>query len=308
MFRSKLRAYVRATAPAILAATLAITVGLGIGSAQSGSYTMQAGERLQVVCQSGLSGTIGAESAELICATLVPTATATTAPTHTHTPTPPGHPLGWHAPSDHEHGEAPPSWVLASANQPFTQTREGHTGYKGMTAVQTGNSAVQSYIITHVLTTEAARSHGDHDYQLWVRDSSGAVSYWAGILPFGQDANNPTSPIIERTVDTGERPIALGERNANDGCETWYSRPGRLIFDLGWTVCGRYQKFDGTIIGGVGTFRSADWTLYPDRFASRPGAAPTLARECRVEFGVCRLSFLRTGHQTPNTGSVVPIN
>lgn len=297
----------RRSGAAIFAAFLAVMLGINVGYSQSQTYTMQPGESLSVACQSGLSGTVGAQTAALVCATLAPTLTPTVAATHTHTPTPSGHPAGWHPPTDHEHGAQPPAWVMASAHQPFTQTREGHTGYKGMTASQTGRPAVESYIITHILSAESARSHGDHDYQLWVRDSTGAVSYWAGILPFGQDPNVATSPIIERTVDTGERPIALAERSPTDGCETWYTRPGRLVFDLGWTVCDRYQKFDGTILGGTGKFRSADWVLLPDRFASHPGAAPTLAAEARVEFGVSRLSFVRTGHSNPGP-NVVPLN
>lgn len=302
----------RHTITALLVAVLAIGAGIGIGQAQNGTYTMQAGETLAVQCASGLSGTIGQQAAQLVCATLVPTATATAtvAPTHTphaHTPTPSGHPLGWHPPADHEHGEQPPAWVYASQWQPFTQARESHTGYKGMRASQTGNSAVESYLITHIVTSEAARSHGDHDYQLWVKDSAGNVSYWSGILPFGQSANVPTSPIFESTVDNGQRPIALGERSPTDGCETWYTRPGVLVFDLGWTICNRYEKFDGTRLNGLQLWRSADWTVYPERFANRPGAAPTLARECRVEYGVCRLSFLRTGHENPGP-NVVPGN
>jgi hypothetical protein len=295
----------RHTIIALLSAVLAVSVGIGIGRAQTG-YTMQPGETLAVACASGLSGSIGAQAASLVCATLVPTATATStatatvAPTHTHTPTPPGHPLGWHPPADHEHGEQPPAWVYASQWQPFTQSRESHSGYKGMRATQRNNGAVESYLITHIVTSEAARSHGDHDYQLWVRDSTGAVSYWQGILPFGVNEAVPTSPIIERTTDTGERPIALAERSPTDGCETWYTRPGVLAFDLGWTICGRYQRFDGTIINGLGLYRSADWTLYPDRFGDRPGVvAPTLAAEARVEFGVTRLTFVRTGHDNP---------
>lgn len=308
------------SALSLAAAALIIVVGLMAGGISRGlaaptAYTMQPGETLHIVCTSGLTGVVGQGTAELACATLAPatlTMTATTTPTvaatHTHTPGPVTDPPGWHAPTTHEHGESPQQWVLDSPQQPFTQTRESHTGYKGMRATAVDNAAVQSYIITHILTAESARSHGDHDYQLWVRDSTGAVSYWEGVLPFGQDANVPSSPIFKSKADNGQRPIALAERNATDGCETWYSRPGRLVFDLGWTVCDRYQKFDGTILNGEGKFRSADWFIYPERL-TRPGGhvEPTLARECRVQYGSCRIGFIRTGHDNPGP-QVVPIN
>lgn len=293
----------RNLAPALLAIILTVMLGANAVQSQGSPLVMQPGSALAVQCASGLSGTIGATAANLVCATLVPSATATT--TATATATPSDHPAGWHPPTDHEHGASPPAWVLASANQPFSQTREGHTSYKGMRATQTNRPQVESYIVTHIVSTTFARSHGDHDYQLWVRDSTGAVSYWAGMLDFAQSASNPTSPIPERTSDTGERPIALSVGDA--GCETWYTRPGRLAFDLGWTICGRYQTFAGVTLNGLGLHRSADWILYPDRFASRPGAAPTLAAEARVEFGVSRISFVRTGHANPGP-NVVPIN
>lgn len=227
-----------------------------------------------------------------LCAAFDPTPTAVP-PTATAPPTP--IPAGWHAPTTHEHGDAPPAWVLASGNPPFTQTRESHTGYKGAYARSPGGA--ESYLITHILSTVTARSHGDHDYQLWLRNpNTGEVLYRAGALDFG-------NPPPLRTVDTGERPIILGERSATDGCETWYSRPGALLMDMGWTICGRYQRFDGTVIGGTGTFRTVDWIVYPDRLP--PGSS--LRDTCRVEFGVCRISFIRNSVDY-QTGTVVPIN
>jgi len=236
-------------------------------------------------------------------ATASSTATATVAPTATVTPTV-GLSLGWHAPGSHdglnvhEHGDAPPAWVLASANQPFTQVREFHTGYKGTYATDRDGKGVESYLITHILETVAARSHGDHDYQLWVKTpGTGAVSYWAGSLDFG-------APPPLRITDTGERPIIL---SLNDGpCSTWYSRPGSNVFDMGWTICGRYQNFAGVTLGGNGSYRGMDWTLYTSRpqFAT---ADPGLAAFCTPAFGQCRLAFLVTGHQYPAAG-VVPIN
>ena len=207
---------------------------------------------------------------------------------------------GWHPPVhaasgcyfQHEHGDAPPAWVAQS----FTQNSESHVGYKGV--LKSMSNGVESYIITHILSTVSARSHGDHDYALWVKDPSGGISFWQGKMDFG-------SPPPFRLSDTGERPIILSI--GDGGCETWYSRPGNLVFDLGWTICGRYEAFSGTVLGGNGTFRGTDWTIMKDRLATFPGAAPTLAQYAQTQFGVDRFQFIDSGRQFPSTG-VVPIN
>ena len=223
------------------------------------------------------------------------------------TPTsPPAPSSGFHAPGAHdglnvhEHGDPPPDWVLNSGNPPFTQSRESHTGYKGVYDVSPGGA--ESYLIAHILTTEGARSHGDHDYQLWLRDpDTGQVTYQAGVHCY---ANPCTAPTEEKTVDDGERPIVLGERSASDGCETWYSQPGGILADIGWTMCQRYQAFDGTVLGGDGSFRTIDWVVPCNRLSSSSG----LLDECRTEFNVSRLSFLVNSREYEVGVNVGPIN
>lgn len=244
------------------------------------------------------------------------TTTAVPSPASTLVPSPPSSPVpptstpavaaGWHAPGSHsglnvhEHGiVAPPAWVNASGNPAFTQSRESHTGYKGVYDVSPGG--VESYFIGHIFSSEFARSHGDHDYQLWLRDpETGAVFYVAGILNFGSPGI--TDPMPERLRDTGERPIALSVNDA--GCETWYNRPGSTVIDIGWTMCGRYQAFDGTIRGGVGTFRTIDWVIP----CSRLPAGNVMLNNCRVEFGVSRLSFLANNVENDPGHVARPIN
>lgn len=292
----------RNLAPALLAVILTIMLGVNVGYGQGSPLVMTPGSTLAVQCTSGLSGTIGATAANLVCATLVPTATATLTPAATATPS--GHALGWHPATTHEHGDAPPSWVTSHAQQPFTQTREGHTGYKGVLASDVGGKGVTSYLIAHILSSEAARSHGDHDYQIWTRHPSGNILASQGLLDFSSNPNQITAPIIERTTDTGERPIALAERSPSDGCETWYSRVNSLPFDLGWTICDRYQKFDGTVLGGVGAFRTMDWVIVADRL---PAGHP-LRANCTVEFNVCRHSFLVSNRDYWGSAPLVPVN
>jgi hypothetical protein len=220
--------------------------------------------------------------------------------------TPSTHPAtGWHPPVhvvsgcyfQHEHGDVPPPWVP----NPFTQTRELHVGYKGVAKTSQANS-VESYFIAHIVSTEAARSHGDHDFELWVKDPSGGLSHWAGVLDFG-------TPPPERIADNQLRPIIVSVSANPDGgaCETWYSRPGAAIVDVGWTICGRHEGFTGTLMGGLGTYRGADWVLPYSRLGNSafPGTvAPTLAQYAALEFSVYRFSWIDAGRQFPGTGVV----
>lgn len=244
-------------------------------------------------------------------ATVVPSSTPVPSPTPS--PVPPSvtptvasgwHPAGAHDGLNvHEHGlVSPPAWVLASGHPPFTQTRESHVGYKAV--LDTSPGGVESYFIGHILSTEMARSHGDHDYQLWLRDpETGAVTYYAGMMDFAVDPNNHMSPIPESAVDDPSiRPVAQSVGDA--GCETWYTRPGSTVMDVGWTMCGRYQSFDGTVRGGTGTFRTVDWIIPCNRL---PAGSPLLDN-CRVEFGVNRLSFLVSSIENDPAGVVRPIN
>lgn len=242
--------------------------GMVMSSHTDKSEHLAAGESLHVTCETDMTGSGDAEHFMIECAE------ATEEPGTS----------GYHEPGSHdglnghEHGDAPPQWVLDSGNAPFTQDRESHTGYKGVYAVSP--TGVESYLITHIVSTQMARNHGDHDYQFWVRDpETGQVDYIAGVLDFG-------NPPPLRTSDTGERPIILSVGDGN--CETWYTRPGSAVFDLGWTICGRYQSFDGTVLGGEGTFRTMDWVIP----CSRLPAGHVLRDNCRSEFGVQRISWI----------------
>jgi hypothetical protein len=249
-------------------------------------------------------------------ATPEPTATPVAAPTATATPH--AHPtqapgaLGacgesmsaWHPPvvdgcaTGHEHGDAPPAWVMsANTPKPFSQSRESHVGYKGVFARH--SSGAESYWIAHILSTAPARAHGDHDYQLWLKTTDGRVYYWDGLLCFANPCAG-TPPL--RTSDTGERPIILAQRDA--GCETWYGRAERGIVDVEWVICGRNQHFDLSQSSGVGTHRTMGWIFYQYRFSGE--VAQSLARDCRFEFGFCRLQFLVSAKEYPKTGVIIP--
>jgi hypothetical protein len=330
-------------------ALLVLLLGLVFAACSAPGPTPQRQAQLVQASQAATAcSTVGPSSAGIIVECIVgyltntPTATATDTPTATATATAtptaaatatatavaitatpivsnvvqlvPWHPPGAHLDpvthrplTPHEHGDAPPAWVLAGAHQPFTQYRESHVGYKGAYAPNDkGSKGVESYLITHVLSTVAARLHGDHDFQLWIRTpGTGTVSYFSGLLDFG-------TPPIFRLTDTGERPIILakGDEGATTtDCETWYARPGSNIFDLGWTICNRYSKFNGTVLGGNGIYRGMDWTIYTDRFSEFAGADPALVNYCSDDgFGHCRFQWLVIGHEYPGIDVVVPIN
>lgn len=291
-----------------------------VASAHNPTQTIHAqpGDTVRVTCDTP-SGEVRPKThqhptwMDNICPTIAaPTATATTVPPTATMVMPTQTPVtttGWHVPgthdglNNHEHGDAPPQWVTDAPDKPFTQSRESHTGYKGVYDVSPGG--VESYFIGHVISTETARAHGDHDYQLWLRDAdTGAVFYYDGVLCFAEPCTAPTN---ERTVDDGSRPIVLGERSSTDGCETWYSDPGNIIADVGWTICQRYQAFDGTVLGGDGSFRTIDWIIPCDRLTG--DARTALLDDCTVEFGVSRLSFLVNSREYETTGvNVTPIN
>jgi hypothetical protein len=275
------------------------------------TLTLAPGDVQPIVCADGSvpRNHLHTNRRDVFCPAAVATATVTTEPTATAThdmpmpTTPPDVVPGWHAPgahdslNRHEHGDTPPEWATGA----FSQTRESHTGYKGVYDVSPGG--VESYFIAHIVATEAARSHGDHDYQLWLRDpDTGYVHYEEGVLCFAQPC---TAPTREMTDDDGQRPIVLGERSASDGCETWYSTPGSRIFDSGWTICQRYQAFDGRVLGGDGSYRLMDWIVYPHRMPEDLRAL--FADDARVEFGVSRISFIKSRDYEAD-GSVDPVN
>jgi len=212
-------------------------------------------------------------------------------------PPPPVHNSNWHGPDGltHEHGDPPPDWVLNSVHPPFSQSREAHHFYKGFSAAM--SNGVEGYLINHIAPTHAGRHHGDHDFQLWVRDPSGGTSYWEGVSHYAEDESDPTGPIFIHVRanpddDPGIRPIILV--SVDKSCETWYSRPGSGIADQGTTVCGVWEDVDG-VGRGDGTFRSVDWVIPKDRLYSFGGdVAPTLEQYAVVEFGVERFSFVRS--------------
>jgi hypothetical protein len=207
--------------------------------------------------------------------TATPTASLTAQPTSTHTPAPSATPTiapptgdvgrcgesshEWHPPvvngcvTGHEHGDAPPAWVVASSfsahfTHPANTPNENvvkHTSFKGFLLRDDG---IDVYVIAHIDTNPSGHSSRFHSYQVWARDSAGNVSYWDGWMDFG--TSNLTGPQFRRfgcDPDTDStRPIMAAndeECNIPLRFENWYSRAGGSggwAWDLGFNTSPNY--------------------------------------------------------------------
>lgn len=224
-------------------------------------------------------------------------------------------PVAWHEPGvhddfgAHEHGDAPPDWVVQSRWKPFSQCREGHTGYKGVLSKAEENEGVESYVIPHILSTHGARSHGDHDYELWVRGVDGLVSHWGrsgrtntSVLDFGD------SPTQQRCNKSGFRPSQEQDRTADIDNEAWYQSTGgrqNLAIGIGYVMYGPNHQMDGTTTNGKtepvcppavlgdGSYRQIGWsvTVKPDVYGT---PVPSLSNWCSFGPKGCMYHFGRS--------------
>ncbi len=147
----------------------------------------------------------------------------------------------WHAPGiahgdrpAHEHGDPIPQWVIDAGYAPKFGHMAGTPGenianYKHTAFKQwTGNFSGQDWFgIFHLDFQPSGRTSRFHGYQLWVRDTTGAVSAISGWLDFGVE--NSTLPQVVPLCgnDSGIRPIMTPTQI---GCEirfeSWYAVAG----------------------------------------------------------------------------------
>ncbi len=214
--------------------------------------------------------------------------TSTPEPVATNTVSPPtltptqdhsGHDeaLYWHAPAAHmvtgnmatvhEHGDAPPDWVLgynrtagigeAGTGRPAYEHVAGtpnenghdagawwkHTAFKGW-AGRFQN--VDWYGIFHLDFNPSGHPSRFHSYQMWLRDATGAVSYMHGWLDFGTGNNTGPQVIVTCGNDSGVRPIMKVNSNtcpANQiTFENWYDNNGGAWgLDFGFNINANYR-------------------------------------------------------------------
>ncbi len=201
-------------------------------------------------------------------ATATPTASVTIAPTSTNTPVPPtGTPAPtdtiiaptatvsptasgccaafWHAPDgNHEHGDAPPQWLLNAGYTPsFTwpgntpnenSISTKHSAFKGYSFTLEGSDV---YFILHNDVNPGGDASRFHSLQFWWRDPSGNVSALGIWLDFGPDNTTQTGPnIVPRGCGLDEtiRPVIFvnvqtcpnGTHPAQLFADVWYNRAG----------------------------------------------------------------------------------
>jgi hypothetical protein len=158
----------------------------------------------------------------------------------------------WHPPvvdgcaTGHEHGDAPPDWIVAAGyevsfqghfNTSPTEATAKHAGMKGFVARFAG---VDLYFRAHLQSNVLDRSARYHSYQVWARDAQGGVSHWQGWADFGDPL---TARVPSRRYSEGSpRPAVLvvDQTSWDQGntCEQWYGRTASWSWDFGWTVCG----------------------------------------------------------------------
>ncbi|MGV1048222.1 MAG: hypothetical protein ACOYD4_06835 [Solirubrobacterales bacterium] len=239
--------------------------------------------------------TVEATATETLVATPLPTSTlvATETPVPaTLTPVPPtATPLPmptmdmtglmWHTPmahmvhgvltTVHEHGDAPPAWVVDyNGGQPLfehvagTPNENGHDGFSWWKHTSFKGWAgrfgtVDWYGIFHLDFNPSGHPSRFHSYQLWLRDATGAVSHMHGWLDFGTGQNTYGNVILRCNTDSQVRPII---QPVQQGCpvqfETWYARAGgsgQWAPDFGFNINPNYfANVDYTVPGTPDTW------------------------------------------------------
>jgi len=263
------------------------------------------GEMATVNCPSVLSAVIGQNQASLVCAalTLTPTRTPTGVPvTATATNVPPTSTPGsggavttWHPPTDHEHGDQPPTWAEIWSQQQLghgivfggdeasspAENAIKHNVFKGMLGASEAGGAL--YWRYHAGSNPLDRSAQYHSYEVYYKDTSGGISFWQGHYDAGDPAPGPAR-FPRRLGETGTRPVILvvdaqTYPNNPSNCEQWYMFSQGWSWDFGLTICGSTTLYStsenatasdqSTWIlspdGNAGVHRRGDGSFYPSR-------------------------------------------
>ncbi len=227
-----------------VAAAQSFTHVLNLSKGQTAYVTCDGAQRLRVDRQGELIALLSCGRAEQAQPTATPTVPPTE-PTATATPVQPPPPgdmtdMAWHAPAAHgdrpfhEHGDSVPQWVTSAGYAPVFGHLGGtpgenlpfwkHTAFKQWQGRFNGQDW---FGVFHLDFNPAGHVSRFHSYQLWVRDSSGAVSSISGWLDFGQGNNTGPNLLPSCGNDSGVRPIMNPTR---PGCpiqfESWYAQAG----------------------------------------------------------------------------------
>lgn len=262
---------------AIIGAVLLLAIVAGAAVAQSFSQVVNLtrGQTAYVSCDGAARLRTDRQSEWIVLLScgraeqVQPTATVQPPPAATATSTPVMPPGGdmtdmhWHpagvAHGDrpaHEHGDAPPQWVLDAGYDPMFTHDAGtpgenvaaykHTAFKGW-AGRFG--AVDWYGVFHLDTNPIGQAGRFHSYQLWMRDAVGAVSHFSGWLDFGVGDSTGSQKVVVCGTDSQVRPIIMVNQA---GCpvrfENWYARAGgsgAWAPDVGFNINPTYYDIGG---------------------------------------------------------------
>lgn len=193
-------------------------------------------------------------------ATETETETATATETETEEPDECSVPDGadvWHAPTDHEHGDAPPAWADEWSCQQFghpvifggdEQTPDEnlykHNAFKGYTfsRMMLDGSTADFFVRLHAQSNPHGRAGRYHSYEIYVRDASDNISFWQGWLDFGEAPehrySHTTDNLIHINNNLGIGTFIFGfDENTHsvvNAREDWYSRNDAA--EWSWTV------------------------------------------------------------------------
>lgn len=167
-----------------------------------------------------------------------------------------GNPIdAWHVKCLHEHGDAPPQWLVDAVNnssllpKPLFNHMHGtgpaentakHAFMKGYRLVDPRGPRVEAYAILHGSGVIQERVGRFHSAQVWVKDSSGGVSYASWWNDYGKpclwkvgDPENGCGR-MRSFVDFDNRPSNQGAIRIIDGqgLEQWYPTPHGLGPDV----------------------------------------------------------------------------
>lgn len=194
--------------------------------------------------------------------TPVPTRPSVPSPTPVVAPTSaPAHvgasSIAWHAPGTHdglnahEHGDAPPDWASGFSRDNFghgvvfggdeatpNENAMKHQAYKGF-LIRVKSQDV--YVRYHAASNPMDRMVPFHSYEVYLRDSSGGVSFWQGwyFVSYPDDPNGRRP----RHNESGRNSSFIGYVDQTDWdrhlrCEQWYGTAGAWSWDMGITICG----------------------------------------------------------------------
>lgn len=185
-------------------------------------------------------------------ATEVPPTATEVPPTATEVPPTATEPApidnAWHAPTDHEHGDAPPAVVEQWSVDTFghgviyggdegtpNENLYKHEGFGGMTFTDDG---VTVYVRTHLMTTPLGRSGPCHSYEVYAVKNGVVTGFWQGWVSYtsNRQCDPEAQNLIIQCGDSGIRPII---KVAQAACgnpppfESWYANNIGFSWDIG---------------------------------------------------------------------------